>query len=119
MDKITLTGMKFYGYHGCLEKEKAEGQDFFVDAVLYLDTYPAGRADDLALTVNYAEVYEIARAVVEGTRKNLIEAVAEDIAGRVLHLPRLTKVTVTVHKPHAPLPGPFADAAVTITRERP
>ena len=31
MDKIILSNLGFYGYHGVLEEEKKLGQKFFID----------------------------------------------------------------------------------------
>lgn len=36
-DKITLTGMRFYAFHGCLEWERQHGNDFQVDLECSLD----------------------------------------------------------------------------------
>ena len=47
MDKIILSNLGFYAYHGVLEAEKVLGQKFFIDAELFLDTKEAGRTDDL------------------------------------------------------------------------
>ena len=52
-DRITLTGISGYGYHGVLESEKATGQTFVVDAVLVMDLAPAAASDDLRLTAHY------------------------------------------------------------------
>ena len=118
-DRISLEGMRFYGYHGCLPEERARGQAFLVDVVLTLPLAEAGSSDDLAATVNYAEVFALARSVVEGAPCRLIETVAERIAGGVLaRFARVEAVRVTVHKPAAPLPGVFHDAAVTVVRAR-
>ncbi|WP_308547305.1 dihydroneopterin aldolase [uncultured Selenomonas sp.] len=118
-DRISLEGMRFYGYHGCLPEERARGQVFLVDVVLTLPLAAAGASDDLAATVNYAEVFALARSVVEGAPCRLIEAVAERIARGVLaRFARVEEVRVTVHKPAAPLPGLFRDAAVTVVRAR-
>ena len=43
MDKIILSNLGFYGYHGVLEAEKILGQKFFIDAELYLNTKEAGK----------------------------------------------------------------------------
>ena len=43
---------------------------------------------------------------------------AERIAALVLEYPAAATVTVTVHKPYAPITVPFDDVAVTITRSR-
>ena len=42
LDKIALSGMKFYGYHGCLNEEREQGQDFYVDVTLSLSLLSAG-----------------------------------------------------------------------------
>ena len=68
LDKIALSGMKFYGYHGCLNEEREQGQDFYVDVTLSLSLHSAGKSDELKNTVNYAAVSEIVKSVVEGQR---------------------------------------------------
>lgn len=119
MDRISLTGMEFYGYHGCLPAERKKGQFFFIDAELFLDIKPAGMSDELEDTVNYAEVFEEIRKVVEGAPKQLIEAVAEDAAERILaSFQMIDHIVLTVHKPDAPISGKFRDVSVTIERTR-
>ena len=76
MDKIFLCGMTFAAAHGVLPHEKEMRQRFVVDAELLLDLHAAGLHDDVAETVNYAEVYEIVRRTIEGAPKNLIESLA-------------------------------------------
>ena len=43
-DKITISGLRVRGRHGVFEYERVAGQEFLVDAVLWLDT-SAGRRD--------------------------------------------------------------------------
>ena len=38
--------------------------------------------------------------------------------GRAVAIPPVTRVSVTVHKPSAPITVPFADVSVTIERSR-
>ncbi|WP_295160010.1 dihydroneopterin aldolase [Selenomonas sp. AE3005] len=119
MDKIKLTGLNFYGYHGCLPEERQMGQEFGVDVSMYLDLQEAGETDKLAATVNYTDVYKLVKKVVEGEPRKLIEAVGEEIAQGILaEFSLVEKVRVTVHKPHAPLPGVFTDASISIVRTR-
>lgn len=114
-----MTGMEFYGYHGCLAEERKTGQPFVVDAVLFLDLRRAGQRDALEDTVNYAEVFECIRRIAEGEPKLLIEALAEEMAEVVLgQFPALREIVLTVHKPQAPLPGRFQDVSVTVERTR-
>jgi len=119
MDKIFLRGMAFSAAHGVLPHEKKMRQRFVVDAELLRDLHAAGLHDDVAETVNYAEVYEIVRRTIEGAPKNLIESLAEDIAEQVLSsFSMIRGASITVHKPEAPIPGIFSDVGVCITRER-
>lgn len=119
-DAIELRGLLFYGYHGALAAERSLGQRFEVDLRLGLDLKPAGQSDDLALTANYAEIAETVRNVVEGPPLNLIEALAESIAGTILErFPIIQRVEVKVTKPSAPIAAvPSALASVEIVRER-
>lgn len=117
-DRITLTGVTAYGYHGVLASEKADGQEFSVDLVLEVDLSRAAATDDLTHTVNYAEVAADAVAVLQGPSRDLIETVAGQIADAVLARPLVEAVEVTVHKPHAPVGVPFADVTVSLRRER-
>jgi len=118
MDFIHLQNMEFYGYHGALPEENRLGQRFRVSLSLAVDLKHAGDTDDLEQTVNYAEVYELCRSIVEGEPKKLIESVAERIAGDVLGI-YSTKVKgckVTVIKPDPPIRGHYESVAVEITR---
>ena len=80
MDRIFLHGMRFMACHGALPHEREVPQAFEADAELRLDLREAGETDDLRNTVNYAEVYELIRHVIEGAPKALIEALAEEAA---------------------------------------
>ncbi|MEO0794916.1 MAG: dihydroneopterin aldolase [Verrucomicrobiota bacterium] len=119
MDKIYLKDLNFYGYHGVLAIEKETGQTFVVDIVLSLDLQPSGQSDDLEKTVNYAEVFVVARDIVEKDRYDLIETVAERISSKVLeNFPLVQSIQVTIKKPNAPIPGKFDHVGVEIERSR-
>lgn len=117
-DRISLLGVRATGHHGVLAQEKRDGQEFVVDVVLHLDLAPAGTTDDLTRTINYAEVGADAVARIEGPSLDLIESLAEQIAGDALARPGVHTVEVTVHKPSAPVGVPFGDVAVTVERRR-
>ena len=67
-DRITLRGLRVFGYHGVLDTERQDGQEFIVDAVLWLDTRAAATTDDLDLTANYAALADRLAAVVAARR---------------------------------------------------
>ena len=118
-DLILLTGIRAFGRHGVLAQERATGQDFVVDLALHVPSVAeAARTDDLARTVSYATVAQAVVDVVEGPPVDLIETLADRIAQVCLQDAKVHRVTVTVHKPQAPIPVPFADVAVQLTRSR-
>jgi 7,8-dihydroneopterin aldolase/epimerase/oxygenase len=118
-DRISLTGLRAFGHHGAFEHERQYGQDFVVDAVLWVDTQPAAAADDLSLTVDYARVAAALAAIISGEPVSLIETLAARLADACLSAsPAVREVEITVHKPQAPLQQPFGDVSVTIRRSR-
>lgn len=118
MDRIILSGMQFYGYHGVYPEEARLGQSFVVDVELYADLREAGEKDDLHQTVDYAKAYRLIKEVVEGHPYKLIEAVAERVASRLLAEFTVQEVVVRVHKPNAPIPGPLDCVTVEVRRGR-
>ena len=118
-DRIVLTGVSGVGHHGVFDHEKRDGQSFVVDVALDVALASAGRSDDLDRTVNYGEIGAQVLARIEGEPFDLIERLAEVIASDVLGAHRLVdEVTVTVHKPQAPVGVPFGDVTVSVTRRR-
>jgi dihydroneopterin aldolase len=119
-DRILLEGMVFHGRHGTLPAERELGQPFVVDVELRLDLRPAGLSDDLSQTVDYGEVHEQVKEIVEGPPVNLTETLAERIAATVLEEhPPVEAVRVKVAKPHVRLGETVLEgSAVEILRRR-
>jgi dihydroneopterin aldolase len=116
-DQIRVTGIKAFGYHGVLPHEATDGQEFTVDLVVTLDLRAASVSDDLNETINYADLAQIVHDNIVGERVQLIERLAGRIAEEIsLAYSHITSVSVTVHKPHAPVTVDFEDISVTITR---
>ncbi len=113
IDKITITGIIGFGYHGVFEHERREGQTFLVDLEVVTNFESAISSDDVRDTVNYAELAEIAHAAITGEPVNLIEKLANQIASDCLEIAGVTAVTVTVHKPQAPIAVPFGNVSVS------
>ena len=116
LDEILLTGLTVFGHHGVFDFERRDGQEFTIDLKLGLPLKDAAASDDVADTVHYGELTDKVAAIVAGEPVNLIEALAQRIADAVLEDGRVQTVTVTVHKPHAPIEQTFADVAVSIHR---
>ena len=119
VDKIELSQMEFYGYHGVLPEENRLGQRFILDLTVKVDLKKAGISDQLEDSINYAELFQISKDIVEGKPFKLIEAVAETIAARVLQqFSTISECVVKVIKPDPPIPGHYRSVAVEIKRSR-
>ncbi|MFT4085606.1 MAG: dihydroneopterin aldolase [Gordonia sp. (in: high G+C Gram-positive bacteria)] len=115
-DRIELRGLRVRGNHGVFEHEKRDGQEFVVDVTLWLDLRPAALSDDLADTVDYGALAQLAHDVVAGPSLDLIESVGARIADQIMLDDRISACEVTVHKPSAPIPLTFDDVAVVTRR---
>ncbi|MGH3822041.1 MAG: dihydroneopterin aldolase [Pseudonocardiaceae bacterium] len=118
-DRITLTGLRVHGRHGVHQHERMNGQEFVVDATVWLDLGPAASTDELSATLDYGTLADRAARIVAGDPCNLIETVAARIATDVLTDQRVHAVEITVHKPQAPLPHQVTDISVTTHLSRP
>lgn len=117
MDKIYIEKMEFFAFHGVMEEEKKLGQKFIIDLVIEADLKNAGKTDNLEKTVNYALVYEKVKELTINNRYDLIEALAENIAEKILEDKMIKKIKVKVNKPSAPVQGIFSNIAVEIERD--
>ncbi|MDB5590066.1 dihydroneopterin aldolase [Enterovirga sp.] len=118
-DRMLVERIAVFAHHGVLPEEERMGQRFMVSLAARLDLAPAGRSDDLARSVNYAELVDLAVRVATGRRFRLIEALAEAIAAEVLAaFPPIEEITVRIDKPSAPVSAITDGIAVEITRGR-
>jgi len=78
----------------------------------------AGKTDDLNDTIDYASIYEKIKDIVEGRPYQLVEALAERIAGTILDESKVKSVQVTIQKPHVAIPGVVKSLGVAIYRTR-
>src|SRR5699024_10941397 len=100
-------------------EEKKIGQRFSVDVILFLNLEKAGKSDQMTDSIDYGRVYEVVKEIVEGEAKNLLEAIAETIAARLLkNFEFLNACQVKVIKPDPPIPGHYESVSVEIYRER-
>jgi 7,8-dihydroneopterin aldolase/epimerase/oxygenase len=118
LDRISLAGLRAYGYHGVLPFEREQGQEFIADAVLWLDTSAAAAADDLSRTVDYGALAGRLAEIISGEPVALIETLAQRLATACLADARVSQAEITVHKPQAPVSVPVRDISVTIRRSR-
>jgi dihydroneopterin aldolase len=116
-DRISLNGIKGFGYHGVFEDEAKNGQEFIVDLDIECDLTRASSSDDLQDTVDYGKLADVVVEEITGARVQLIERLAGRIADRIKgEHPTIIQISVTVHKPKAPVSADVADISVTIIR---
>ena len=117
-DRITLTGIRVRAHHGVFDFEREQGQEFVIDVSVAVDLAPAASGDALARTVHYGELAVAVAQAVERDPVDLIETVAERVAGVALGFAGVEEAEVTVHMPGAPIEVPFSDVSVTVVRSR-
>jgi dihydroneopterin aldolase len=107
------------GVHGVLPEERERAQPFSIDIVAWVDMAAAQRSDDLADTVDYGALAQVAADVVSQRSFQLLEALSGRLAEALLVTdPRLESVEVTVRKLRPPLALDVASTAVTVRRSR-
>ncbi len=104
-DRILLEGLLFYGKHGASPEEKSLGHQFRVDVEIEADLSTARVTDDLRDTIDYGEVYNTIKSVLEGPSRNLLERLADEIASRIIAQFSPLAVRIKLTKPRLPLGG--------------
>jgi dihydroneopterin aldolase/2-amino-4-hydroxy-6-hydroxymethyldihydropteridine diphosphokinase len=111
LDKMQLIGVEVWAHHGVYPDERQNGQLFRVDATWWQDLSGAARTDNLADTVDYADVAAFIQDKLTQGAVDLIETVAARLLEALLTRYPVEYAAVTIHKPDAPLPIPVADVA--------
>lgn len=118
MDKIRIENLEIFAHHGVYPEETENGQRFYINAVLYLETRRAGLADDLSLSVNYGEVCHFMNDFMKKNTYKLIEAAAEHLMEAVLlAYPLIKELELELRKPEAPVGLPFESVSVKLRRK--
>ena len=114
--KIKLTGLRVFAHHGVFDFERQNGQDFYIDATVWVDNKVLAFNDDLSNTVHYGD---LAKALVENVKAqpvDLLETLAQRLLDMVLNwggpASPVVKAKITVHKPNAPIVQTGDSAAV-------
>lgn len=115
-DQIELRGLRASGICGVLPEERDRAQPLELDLDVEVDLALPGASDDLADTVDYGRLCQVAEEVVTTGRFTLLEALAERVAAAALALAGVEAVTVSVRKLRPPVPQQLATSGVRITR---
>ena len=81
LTKIFISDLTLPCTIGVTQEERAEKQQVCITVTLWAAIHTAFKSDDIKQTVNYKEVYRSILGLVEGNSFNLIERLADEIAG--------------------------------------
>lgn len=101
MDKLIIEDLRLRCIIGLFPHEREHPQDVLIDLVLFCDLSKAGASDRIEDSVDYKGLKFKIADFVEKSSFNLIESLAEGIAGIVLDEPKIARVRVRVSKPGA------------------
>lgn len=119
MDRIIIEELKIFANHGVFDFEKENGQNFYITAELFTDLQKASLSDDLADTVNYAEICDRIVQFTKSKTFDLIESLANELCVYILNEYKvIDKIIIEVRKPEAPVEHDFKSISVKVTRRR-
>lgn len=116
---IEILGIRAFGRHGVLPDEQARAQPFEVDLRLEADLAAAAASDRLEDTIDYGVLTEAVARTIELESYNLLERLADRIAGMCSSLRGVQSVEVSVRKLRPPIPVQVASVGVTLQRTVP
>ena len=118
MNKILITGMEFFAFHGHYEEEKLAGNKFVVDLTLWYNTRKAEQSDNLEDALNYQSVYISVKEVISNTKVNLLEHLAAKILDTLFsEFDNLRKAEVYLKKVNPPMGGQIKDVGVVMRKK--
>ena len=115
---VQLRGVSIHTHHGVGEAEREVGQRMAFDLDLTLTGCGAADTDDLAGTVDYAEVTALLVNAATERSYLTLERLTRVIADRIMARFEVTRVRVRASKPEPPIPVDMDGAAVDLTLER-
>lgn len=119
MITVALHGAEFFAKHGFYPEERLLGCKFLVDISVGFTPADDLQKDNLANTVNYEQLYNIACLQMHHPRK-LIETLGQAIIDDIKkEYPYIETAVVTIKKLNPPMKGKVAYSGVTISYKRP
>lgn len=118
MDRITISDLEVFAYHGVFKEENSLGQKFLISAELYMDVSEAARDDDITKSINYADICKEIEAFLKEHTFKLIETMAERLAKHLLITHSIiTEVCIKIKKPWAPILMTLDTVSVSVYRK--
>ena len=100
-DLIFIEGLTVFAQIGVYDWEQQIKQKLIFDVEMAWDTHQAAAADDVQLTLNYAQISEFIIDYVSSKPFLLIERVANEVAEQLQQRFRITWLRLKLSKPKA------------------
>ena len=114
-NKIIISGLRLYAYHGVIEQERQVGAYFTIDCEVEADMKEAIEHDFVDGTISYADIYETIKREM-ATPSFLVEHAAGRIANAILHeYPKAKSVRIRLMKENPPMGADCLGAGVEVT----
>lgn len=111
---ILLENLKFHAFHGVMEQETLVGNEYVVNLKMAVNLSSVFQSDDVADTINYAEVYAIVKKEMDKPSK-LIEHVAYRILKALRGtFPLIVGVELRLSKQNPPMGAQVDYASVVL-----
>jgi len=111
---VCLNNVRFHARHGVMPQERATGGEFVVSLRAKYPLAAAIESDDIADTINYAEILEI-------INKEMLKpsCLLENVAGRIgrsifMRFPKVESVDITLAKINPPMSADIDSASVEL-----
>ena len=115
---IFLRNVRFYAFHGVIPQEQKVGGEFLVDLKVGYLIEAAMQSDEVADTLNYAELYELVKEEMAIPSRLL-----EHVAGRIVksineRFPKVSSIELKITKKNPPMGADCDGAGVEVRIEK-
>ena len=115
---IYIKGVRFHAYIGVSELERKVGNDYVADLRLCYHIGKAMLTDNVNDTISYADVYELAKEVMEQPSQLLEHVAARLLQQLFRHFPQVQRATVEVQKDNPPMGADLRGCSVRLSATR-
>jgi dihydroneopterin aldolase len=98
-DLIRVADLEVFAHIGVPDVERREAQRLLISLELSVDSFShAAGTDNLAWTINYAEVVEHVKNITTRRSRKLLETLAEELATDLLKAFQINKISIEIKK---------------------
>ncbi len=110
--KIIFEDLKIYAYHGVLPEETITGTYYLLNVEIHANIWKATETDDLADTLNYAEINDLIHQEMQ-----IPSQLLEHVAGRIMKsikkkFSQVEFISIKITKTNPPMKGEMKGVSV-------